>query len=94
MRDLTVENMFTEDLYEAQKLIPGTLGPIDRRRMLSHVMADITDKLLSTQDANPAGLTVTVKLVVSSFPESPPDLLVTATCPRYKMEPEPEAVKY
>jgi hypothetical protein len=87
MRDLTVENMFTEDFCEAEERIPGTLGPVDRRRMLSHVMADITDKLLATPAANPAGLTITVNLVASRFSSSPPDLQVTATCPRYEMEP-------
>lgn len=87
MRELTVENMFTEDLYEAHERIPGILGPTDRRRMLSHVTADITDKLLSSPDANPAGLTITVKLVPSMHRLSGPDLQVTATCPRYEMEP-------
>lgn len=85
--ELTLENMFTEKSYEVKELILGdALGLIDRKRMLSHVMADITHRILSAPGSNPVGLTVTVQLVPGVLPDGAPDLLVTATCPQYDLD--------
>lgn len=86
MADLTVENMFTERSFEARQLIHGSmLSALDRKRMLTHVIADITQKILSAPGANPVGLAITVSLVPSAHPDGTPDLLVVATCPRYEL---------
>jgi hypothetical protein len=86
MKDLTVENMFTDNSYEVKRLISGgTLGALDRKRMLEHVIADVVSAVLSAPGSNPVGLAVTVTLKASPFGESKPDLLVTATAPQYDL---------
>lgn len=86
MSDLTVENMFTEKSFEVKQLVSGAmLSSLDRKRMLTHVIADLTQKILSTPGANPVGLAITVTLVSPALPDSKPDLLVTVTCPQYEL---------
>jgi hypothetical protein len=84
--DLTVENMFVDKSYEAKNLVSGKLlSALDRKRMLVHVVADITQKILSMPGANPVGLAITVQLVQGTDSDGHPDLLVTATCPQYEL---------
>lgn len=87
MADLTVENMFTERSYAIEHRLPvEALSALDRKRMLVHVLADITQKILSAPSANPVGLAITVTVVPGICPERKPDLLVTATCPQYELD--------
>lgn len=86
MSDLTVENMFTEKSFEVKQLISSSmLSAIDRKRMLTHVIADMTQKILSAPGANPVGLAITVTLIPPTQPDSKPDLLVVATAPQYEL---------
>lgn len=86
MADLTVENMFTEKSFEVKQIVSGTmLSALDRKRMLTHVISDITQKILSAPGSNPVGLAITVTLVAPIQEDGKPDLLVTATCPQYEL---------
>ena len=86
-KDLTVENMFTEKHYEVTHLVSGyTLGALQRKRMLEHVIADVTSTILSQPGSNPVGLTITVQLHPNTD-GAPMDLMVTATAPQYELDP-------
>lgn len=85
MQDLTVENMFSEKSYRLATRVSGAvLGPVRQRRLLAHVVADATQKILSEPGANPVGLTVTVTLV-PGLDGSAPDIEVVATCPQREL---------
>lgn len=87
MTDLTVENMFVQKSFEVKHLVPGeALGALDRKRMLTHVIADITDKILSTPGSNPVGLCISVTLAGPVVSGLTPNLLVTASCPQYELD--------
>lgn len=80
------EDMFQGSFIEATNLLDGWVpSAIDQKRMLTHVVADLVQKVLSVPGSNPVGLTVTV----TSGPQTPsgerPNLLVMATCPEYEL---------
>ncbi len=88
MDDLTVESMFSSKSFEVRQILNGSmLSSIDRKRMLTHVIADITQKILSAPGSNPDGLAITVNLVSPRVEGEKPDLLVVATCPEYELSP-------
>jgi hypothetical protein len=86
MNDLTVENMFTDKSFEVTQAVDGSmLSSLDRKRMLTHVISDITQKILSTPGADPVGLTITVTVTPPAHRDGRSDLLVVATCPQYEL---------
>lgn len=85
MSSLTVENMFSTRSYEARMVLnTASMTARDRKRMLVHGIADVTQKILEQPSANPAGLAVTVTELPTQ-PDLKPDLLILATCPQYTM---------
>lgn len=85
MSNLTVENMFSTRSYEARMVLnTASMKARDRKRMLVHAIADVTQKILEQPNANPFGLAVTVTELPAQ-PDVQPDLLILATCPQYVM---------
>lgn len=77
-KGLTVDQDISDDRpYEIRETINGErLSLLERKRLLSHIMADITHRILSNPSPDPTRLTVTVEAAVGS----PKSLVVTATC--------------
>ena len=85
MADLTIESMFSPRSYEARMVLSTALmSAMDRKRMLTHGVAAVTQEILQQPNANPAGLTVTVTEVATQ-PDMQSDLLILATCPQFEM---------
>lgn len=78
---MSVEDLFSEKSYSLRQAVDVShLSSLDRRKLLGHVVADMTQRILDAPGANPVGLTVTV---TEAMLASRPTLDVLATCPRY-----------
>lgn len=89
MNEMSVETLFASKSYEAKTLIcPTGMSSKDRKRLLTHVIAEMTQKILAMPNANPVGLAVTVTLIPALQPDTSPELCVVATCPQYEMVDE------
>lgn len=90
MSDLSIDSMFTESSYEIRQPLAGrALSEQDRKRMLTHMIADMTQKILAAPGASPEGLTITVSSLTSpAYPDSR-DLLIIATCPQHELSDFP-----
>lgn len=83
MGDLTVENMFSGAETHIRKLIPGmALGALDRKRIIEHVIADVTSEILNAPGTNPVGLTITTSMVQINGEAC---LEVVASTPQYDL---------
>ena len=85
MSSLTVETMFSSRSYEARMVLnTASMSARDRKRMLTHAISEVTQKILMLPNANPAGLAITVTELPTQ-PDLHPDLLILATCPQFEM---------
>lgn len=78
--------MFSTKHYEIRHVLDGSLlGPVGQKRLLAHVIANISQEILSAPGANPLGLSITVTVLSGHTDDRRPNLLVTATCPHYEL---------
>ncbi len=91
MDDFTILDMFAERSYEATLTVRAPMmSAKDRKRLLIHATAELTQKILEMPNANPEGLTITVHSEQSEHADMWPSLVVTATCPQYAKEVVPD----
>jgi len=84
MSELTAENMFSAKSYEASMVVSLVgLSSLDKKRMIVHAIAALTQQLISQPNASPTGVTVTTMLRPAK-PGEAPELVITATCPQYE----------
>lgn len=77
----TTKDIFPGGTIRVEQVIHSDFQRVNRRRILAHSMALLTDKILSMEGAEPEGLVITVHQ--SESPTGKPTLVVTATTPAY-----------
>lgn len=78
---------FPEGTIVIEQVISSDLSRVNRRRILSHSMALLTDKILKMEGAEPEGLVVTVHQSENYLGR--PTLVLTATTPQHQMQLTP-----